>query len=219
MGTGIKKIYTVALFFAVFSLMISGALVPSAFADKGDDKITELQKQCAKVAKKPVKIKPDCELLNLIEDLQANQNRKIEILSAAMQQDDSICGELSEADFVADTTLEQLCDQADVWIANYQALCNNVPLFDETIGIVNTSVGAIFGAINTSLGGVNSAFDGISNFELSFKIGLPVGIPDVNINLGKPFSFISVILIPLIPGNVIGVVDDKLVQVANCNII
>jgi len=71
----LKKLF---LFLAVISLFSSGIVSTApAFADDDDDekkkdknkdKITKLQKECAKEPKKPYKIKPECELLNLIND-------------------------------------------------------------------------------------------------------------------------------------------------------
>jgi len=262
---------TVKKFYGLFvaAILLAGPLlgsIPAAFADDDEPEepeLTELQEECAKEPDKPEDIKRECELLNLIIDLQAkdmqlmdadtalenNLNRKIGILSALMEMDDSVCDNIPDADKVADTTLGQLCDQADVWIANYEALCNNVPLFDDAIGIVNTSVIAVLGASNTALGGVNSAFNSLRDFQFNVNINPPgfnLNIPDVSIsipipaapdpsvnvplptininvpnfgvNFGKLLNFLPASPIPLIPGNVIGIVDVKLDQVAECSI-
>jgi len=186
-----KKFY--GLFVA--AILLAGPLlgsIPAAFADDDDDdddddKLTELQKECTKEPDKPEDIKRECELLNLILDLQAkdmqlmdgdtalnnNLNRKIAILSAAMQQDDTVCDNIPDADKFADTTLGQLCDQVDVWIANYEALCNNVPLFDDAIGIVNTSVLAVLGGINSAIGGINGVFNTLHNKIFNVSINPP----------------------------------------------
>jgi len=231
-----KKFY--GLFVA--AILLAGPLlgsVPAAFADP-----TTLEEKCAKQT--DVKKPPDCELLQRLNDLEAelkakdmalmekdmqlmntdlviinDLNRKIAILSAAMQQDDSVCDNIPDADFIADTSLVQLCDQADVWIANYQALCNNVPLFDDAIGIVDTSIVAVLGASNTALGAVNSAFNSLRNFEFNVNINVPGPIPGFDVNFGKLLSFLPASPIPSIPGNVIGIVDVKLDQVADCSII
>jgi len=183
----------------------------------------------------------DMQLMDEDATIINNLNLKIEILSAAMQMDDSVCDNIPNADKVADTTLGQLCDQADVWIANYEALCNNVPLFGDAIGIVDTSVVAVLGASNTALGGVNSVINTLKGFSTGFSHN----IPDINVDLGEidlplgigevslgsiniplptitipgitPFSFLPTI--PLIPGSAVGVVDVTLDQVADCSII
>jgi len=77
-----KDLEKLFLFLAVAALFTSGiAAGTPVFADDDDDekkkdknkdknkdKITKLQKECAKEPKKPYKIKPECELLNLIND-------------------------------------------------------------------------------------------------------------------------------------------------------
>ena len=69
-----KKLF---LFLTVVALFTSGAVATNpVFADDDDkkdkndkkEKLTKLQKECAKEPKKPHKIKPECELLNLIND-------------------------------------------------------------------------------------------------------------------------------------------------------
>ncbi len=69
------------LFLAIATILLASPLaVDHAFADKDDekedknkdDKLTKLQKECSKEPKNPSKIKPDCELLNLINENQPN---------------------------------------------------------------------------------------------------------------------------------------------------
>jgi len=252
----------------VAAILLAGPLlgsIPAAFAGD-DDKPTKLQKECAKVPKKPHKIKPECELLNLINELReqleakdmqlmdkdmqlmdedaaliTNLNLKIEILSAAMQMDDSVCNNIPNADKVSDTTLGELCDQADVWIANYEALCNNVPFFKDGIGLVDTTTVSLLTGINTDfIGEVNKVINALKGFSTSFKLD----IPDINISLGSidfgpvlgtlslgsiniplptinfpgvtPFSFLDTI--PNIPGSVISDVGSAINSIENCSV-
>ena len=237
----------------IATILLAGPLlgsIPAAFAGDDDDEpeLTELQEECAEEPDNPEDIEPECELLNLILDLQAkdislenNLNLKITIISAAMQQDDSVCDGIPDEAKLADATLFQLCAQADLWIDNYVALCNNVPKFEDAIGIVNTSVLAVLGAINTAFGGVNSVINTLKGFSTAFSLD----IPDINLDLGSinlpldignvslgsvnvplpiinfpgitPFSFLATI--PAIPTNVIGNVGTTLDEVADCSIV
>ncbi len=253
----------------VAAILLAGPLlgsIPAAFADDDDDKLTKLQKECAKVPKKPHKIKPECELLNLINELReqleakdmqlmdkdmqlmdedaaliTNLNLKIEILSAAMQMDDSVCNSIPNADKVSDTTLGELCDHADVWIANYEALCNIVPFFKDGIGLVDTTTVSLLTGINTGfIGEVNKVINALKGFSTSFSLDIPdinVGLGSIslplgigNINLGSIFiplpninfpgimPFSSFDTIPNIPGSVISDVGSAINSVENCSV-
>ncbi len=211
-------------------------------------KLTKLQKECLKLPNKPEKVNDTCELLNIINALQedqagniANLNLKIKILSAAMQMDDTVCDNIPNADKVSDTTLGQLCDQADVWIANYEALCNNVPFFKDGIELVDTTTVSLLTGINTDfIGKVNIAINTLKGFSTSFSLN----IPDINISLGSislpldlgsinlgridiplptinfqgitPFS--SLPIIPNIPGSVISDVGSAINSIENCSV-
>jgi|APSaa5957512535_1039671.scaffolds.fasta_scaffold21355_3 hypothetical protein len=68
------------LFLAIATILLTSPLAADyAYADKDNDKTdkkdnkqTKLQKECSKEPKNPSKIKPDCELLNLINENQPN---------------------------------------------------------------------------------------------------------------------------------------------------
>ncbi len=183
----------------------------------------------------------DMALMDEDAALITNLNLKIEILSAAMQMDDSVCNNIPNADKVSDTTLGQLCDQADVWIANYEALCNNVPFFKDGIGLVDTTTVSLLTGINTDfIGEVNKVINALKGFSTSFKLD----IPDINISLGSidfgpvlgtlslgsiniplptinfpgvtPFSFLDTI--PNIPGSVISDVGSAINSIENCSV-
>ena len=159
----------------LFSSTITGQL---AFAAPPGQPFEDLQAQIDDLSATVEQLQADLEakdmeLMDADTALENNLNRKIGILSAAMQMDDTVCDNIPDADKFADTTLGQLCDQADVWIANYEALCNNIPLFDVAIGIVNTSVVAVLGGINSAIGGINGVFTTLHDRTFNVSINPP----------------------------------------------
>jgi len=235
-----------------------------SYADEDNNSKRTIEQKCENLE---AKLKPneslpsDCQLLNLLNAevqeriagdgvLEFNANEKFGILSGSMEQDASVCDTIDPDRISKDTTLDKLCKTANTWVANYEAICNNVPLFSDAIGIVDISVIAVLGASNTALGGVNTAFNSLRNFnfavninppgfnlnipDIKVKIPIPlvpdpeinIPLPNININVpsfgasfGKLLGFLPASPIPLIPGNVIGNVDVKLDQVADCSII
>jgi hypothetical protein len=213
-----------SLFVALTLLGATFAFIPHAFAVPEG---TALEMKCKAEVDSNKPISPDCELLNLINEeiearmaadnaLNGNFNRKFNIISRSMTQDSSVCDNIPDADKVADTSLGDLCNQADTWIANYEAMCNNIPYFRNAVGGIATGTVAAMNGIN------NNVINPLKNFNTNVieipGFSLDIGLTDISFpSLGLP-SFEPFSAFQPIPNNAITIAGNAINSVEDCTI-
>lgn len=167
----------ITLLVAMLGLSLMMSTIPFSFAAE-----TGLEAKCKEESDK--RLSPDCELLNLLiqeraeriaADTESRQNfdRKFNVVSSSMEKDDSVCDNIPDADKVADTSLGKLCAKADIWIANYEAFCENVPFTRDAVGGVAIATVFVMEGIN----------DDIINPMKNFDTGFTFNIPDIEVDL------------------------------------
>jgi len=87
MGTGTRKIFTVALLIAVFSLMIPFSGLADVYAAPPGDKPTTLENKCDKQGEPKKRLSPDCVLKGLIEQEVLDRIAADEGLLALIEQE------------------------------------------------------------------------------------------------------------------------------------
>ena len=154
--------------FATMLLASPLASSPIAFADDEDEddederqRLTELQKKCQKDPKNPIKIKAECELLNIINDLkddQATKNAQIDALIAELQaKDEALMTKDSQLD-AKDSALMAKDDElmnednaikkrVNVNSRLAGAVCDNVPFMRDALGLISQTTSAAIASI------------------------------------------------------------------------
>jgi len=155
----------------IAAILLAGPLlgsIPAAFADDDDDKpkLTDLQKECAKEPEDPEDIEEECELLNLIKDLQAKDMQLMDKDTELMDKDT----ELMDKDMQLMTSIAN----AKTEIVR---LCDNVPFLKTSLSTLSTITFDILTDTNTALNGLNSFLTTLK--ALSFTI--PIADPSFSI--------------------------------------
>jgi len=112
---------------------------------------------------------------------QEDDQRQRNILKSAIEGDPKLCDSMREGVGSVSTIDLAYCDAAEQFIADYRAVCENIPLVKTGLQYINLGVVAAMQGTNTAIIDVNSFFDDISAFALKFD----VPIPDPSINVPK----------------------------------
>lgn len=169
------KIHLLSIF-AIATILLTSTLVPNfvAYADDDDDDddrqtITELQKKCQKDPRNPIKIKAECELLNIIDDLKEDQttkNEQIDALIDALEEKDV---ELMDKDSELMTKDGDLMSDLSDLSSEVLKVCNNVPLFNLVLGATVT----FLDGTSEALSGLKQGLDLVKGVAPSFTVPIP----------------------------------------------
>ena len=118
--------------------------IPAVFADDEPD-LTELREECAEVEEDPKDIEPECELLNLIKDLQA---KDMQLMDKDMK--------------LMDKDMELMDNDAELE-ANVDKTCATIPVVKAGFGLLTSSLLVAFGTVNSGIGLINTGVVGKLN--------------------------------------------------------
>jgi len=197
--------------FAIVTILLTSTSVPNfvAFADDDKkDKLTKLQEECSKVPKNPQKIKPECELLDIINSLQEEQaakNAELDTLIVQLQTKDSDLmatdADLHEKDSALMAEDNAIKKRVNVNSRLAGAVCDNVPLLRDALGLISQTTSAVIASI-VSIGDFKFAasvpgtsfstgniIPTVSLKKSSFNPCDDVGIGSCGIHYGSGLSF------------------------------
>lgn len=195
-----------------------------------ENKTPTLEQKCSDEGQANKPLSPDCELLQIINNLEEELKEKDMEL---MDKD----AELMAKDMELMNKDTELMNQDGLINSDMVKLCENVDVTESAFMIVGTAtVNLLNGINNIVLTPVeDNIVSPVRNFDPSFTVnnviphvgfntkeilgidvivGLNISFNDLNVNLPKPFSGLP--SVPTIPSNTINTVDETLNDLEDC---
>lgn len=193
-----------AIFIAAILLTSTVAInTPAVFADD-KEKMTKLVKECSKELKKPEKIKPHCELVNIINSLQEDQttkNAQIDALIAQLQVKDVLL--MAKDDLLMDKDTELMDKDMALMDKDMQLMSDLSSLTQEVVKVCKNIPGfnLIFFSLLTFFDGARGTFfaldkglDFVKDIDISFTVPIKnpkFKIPDPELHT-KTITILSI---------------------------
>ena len=213
---------------ALFLILFAGSMQLSYAVP--EDKTPTLEQKCSDEGQANKPLSPDCELLQIINNLEEELKEKDMEL---MDKD----AELMAKDMELMDKDTELMNQGGLVNDDMVRLCENVDVTESAFMIVGTATVDLLNGINNIvlIPVENNIVSPVRDFDPSFTvnnvipdvdfitteilgidviIGLEISFDDLNVNLPQPFAAIP--NVPTIPGNTINTVDETLNDLEDC---